>query len=99
LSKNEKVASRIVLHIDSYDLHGTRFFAENELASLFYFDYLLFLSRLMTVFSPLSDLAEPRYFRHGRGFVHLLTSSKDRFCLDRVVSSVNISRLFGNHNH
>jgi hypothetical protein len=34
--KIQKVAPRVVLHIDSYDLHATRFFDENELESLFY---------------------------------------------------------------
>jgi hypothetical protein len=36
LSENEKVASGVVLHVDSYDLHATRFFDKNELESLFY---------------------------------------------------------------
>jgi hypothetical protein len=30
------VACGVILHIDSYDLHGTGFFDENELESLFY---------------------------------------------------------------
>jgi hypothetical protein len=36
LSENAKVASGVVLHIDSYDLHGIGFFDKNELESLFY---------------------------------------------------------------
>jgi hypothetical protein len=35
LSKNEKVASGVVLQIDSCDLHHNRFFVGNELDSLF----------------------------------------------------------------
>jgi hypothetical protein len=30
------VASGVVLHIDSWDLHDKRFFVENDLESLFY---------------------------------------------------------------
>jgi hypothetical protein len=36
LTENAKVASGVVLHIDSYDLHGIGFFVGNELQSLFY---------------------------------------------------------------
>jgi hypothetical protein len=35
--KMQKVASGFVLHIDSYDLHATRFFDTNELESPFHF--------------------------------------------------------------
>jgi hypothetical protein len=51
VSENEKVASGVIPHIDSYDLHGTRFYDENELESLFILDRLLFLSRVMSVSS------------------------------------------------
>jgi hypothetical protein len=52
----EKVASRVVLLINSYDLHGIRFLDENELESLFFnLNRLLFLSRVMAVFFPVSD--------------------------------------------
>jgi hypothetical protein len=34
--KMQKVASGVVMHIDSYDFHGIGFFAKNELESLFY---------------------------------------------------------------
>jgi hypothetical protein len=60
-SENEKVEFGIVLHIDSYDLHGNRFFDENELESLFYLDHLLFLSRVMAVFFPVSSVGGPLF--------------------------------------
>jgi hypothetical protein len=34
--KMPKVASGVILRMDSYDLHGIGFFDENELESLFY---------------------------------------------------------------
>jgi hypothetical protein len=36
LSENAKVASRVILRMDSYDLHGIGFFHENELKPLSY---------------------------------------------------------------
>jgi hypothetical protein len=51
-----KAASGIMLHIDSDDLHSIRFFPENKVESLLILNRLLFLSRLMAVFFPLSDL-------------------------------------------
>jgi hypothetical protein len=36
LSENGKVASGVVLPMDSYDLHGIGFFDENELESVCY---------------------------------------------------------------
>jgi hypothetical protein len=49
--KMEKVGSRVFLHIDSYDLHDNRFCVEKELSLCFTLDRLLFLSRVMAVFS------------------------------------------------
>jgi hypothetical protein len=48
------VASGFVLHMDSYDLHATRFVDTNELESLFY--SLLFFSRVMAVSFPVSEV-------------------------------------------
>jgi hypothetical protein len=41
LSENAKVASAVVLRMDSYDLHNIGFFDENELESLFYSELLV----------------------------------------------------------
>jgi hypothetical protein len=56
--------------MDSYDLHGIGFFDENELESLFIFDYLFFLSRVMAVCFPSSEMGVPGDFIGARNFIH-----------------------------
>jgi hypothetical protein len=60
--KMQKVASGVVLHLDSYDLHDIGFFDKNELESLFVFDRFLFLSRVVAVSFAFSEVGWGRDF-------------------------------------
>jgi hypothetical protein len=70
--KMKKVASGVVLYIDSCDLHDNRFFVENELESLFFSRSLVVSFSTHRYFFPVVRFGGHglRYLIYVRDFIH-----------------------------
>jgi hypothetical protein len=73
LSENAKVASGVVLHINSYDFHGIGFFYKSELDSLFYSRSFVVSFSSYGRFFPMSDFGRTA-ISHRTVFLPSITS-------------------------